>query len=69
MPKMDGGDIAACIRKDSALAHIPIIFLSAIVSEKDPIPGGLIGGFPFLSKPVSLDALIACIRENLPDPE
>lgn len=66
MPKMDGGDVAARIRKDSELAHIPIVFLSAIVSDKDEIPGGLIGGFPFLSKPVSLDALIQCIRENLP---
>jgi len=66
MPKMDGGDVADRIRKDAELVHIPIVFLSAIVSDKDEIPGGLIGGFPFLSKPVSLDALIECIRENLP---
>ena len=65
MPRMDGGDVAARLRNDSELAHIPIIFLSAIVSNKDEIPGGLIGGFPFLSKPVSLDALIQCIREHL----
>ena len=66
MPGMDGGDVAALIRKDPGLAHIPIVFLSAIVSDKDKIPGGLIGGFPYLSKPVSLDALIQGIRENLP---
>lgn len=66
MPGMDGGDVAARIRGDSALCHIPIVFLSAIVSEKDSPPDGLIGGFPFLSKPVSLDALIQCIRQHLP---
>lgn len=66
MPKMDGGDVAARIRQDSELAHIPIVFLSAIVSNKEAVPGGLIGGFPFLSKPISMDALIQCIRENLP---
>ena len=68
MPKVDGGDAAARIRKDAELAHIPIIFLSAIVSKTE-VPGGLIGGFPFLAKPVSLDDLIQCIRENLISPQ
>ena len=66
MPKVDGGDAAARIQKDPALARIPIVFLTAIVSKKDAQPGGLIGGFPFLSKPVSLDDLIACIEKHLP---
>lgn len=66
MPKVDGGDAAAQIRRDPALAHIPIVFLTAIVSRKEAVPGGLIGGFPFLSKPVRLDALRACIEEHLP---
>ena len=65
MPNVDGGDAASMIRKDSDLTRIPIIFLTAIVSKKETAPGALIGGFPFLSKPVSLDALIACIEENL----
>ncbi|MEI6561724.1 MAG: response regulator [Verrucomicrobiota bacterium] len=66
MPKVDGGDAAARIQKDPDLAHIPIVFLTAIVSKKDAQPGGLIGGFPFLSKPVSLNELIACIEKHLP---
>jgi len=65
MPNVDGGDAAAQIRKDPELAAIPIVFLTAIVSEKETHPGGRIGGFPFLSKPVSLEALKACIEENL----
>ena len=66
MPDVDGGDAASRIRKDPALAHIPIVFLTAIVSQQEATPGGLIGGFPFLSKPVSLNALIACIKKQLP---
>lgn len=63
MPKIDGGDVAQKIRSDPLLRHVPIVFLTAIVSEKEG--GHLIGGFPFISKPVSLDALIACIEQQL----
>jgi CheY-like chemotaxis protein len=63
MPKIDGGDVAQQIRSDPSLAHIPIVFLTAIVSAKEG--GHEIGGFPFLAKPVSLDAIVQCIEEHL----
>ena len=63
MPKIDGGDVAQQIRSDPALAHIPIIFLTAIVSQKETRKE--IGGYPFIAKPVSLDAITRCIREHL----
>lgn len=62
MPKIDGGDVAAQIRSDPSLKHIPIIFLTAIVSSKEG--GHEIGGFPFLAKPVSVDAIKRCIEEH-----
>jgi CheY-like chemotaxis protein len=64
MPKIDGGDVAQQIRSDPALAHVPIIFLTAIVSKNETAKE--IGGFPFLSKPVSLDAISRCIEEHVP---
>jgi two-component system OmpR family response regulator len=63
MPKIDGGDVAQQIRSDPSLAHVPIIFLTAIVSAKEG--GHEIGGFPFLAKPVSLDTIMKCIEEQL----
>lgn len=63
MPKIDGGDVAQQIRSDPALAHVPIIFLTAIVSHRET--SHEIGGFPFLSKPVSLEAITACIEHHL----
>ncbi|HEX8296859.1 MAG TPA: response regulator [Chthoniobacteraceae bacterium] len=63
MPKIDGGEVAQKIRSDPSLAHVPIIFLTAIVSERET--SREIGGFPFLSKPVSLEAITACIEEHL----
>lgn len=63
MPKIDGGDVAKQITSDPLLQHVPIIFLTAIVSEKEG--GHLIGGFPFISKPVSLQAITECIDKHL----
>ena len=63
MPKIDGGDVAQQIRADPLLAKVPIIFLTAIVSRSETARD--IGGFPFLAKPVSLDAINRCIAEHL----
>ena len=63
MPKIDGGDVAQQISSDPLLKHVPIIFLTAIVSEKEG--GHMIGGFPFISKPVSLQAITECIDKHL----
>jgi len=66
MPKVDGGEVAQQIRSDPLLEHVPIIFLTAIVSKKEG--GQEIGGFPFLGKPVSLDSIVKCIDEHLGPP-
>lgn len=63
MPKVDGGEVAQQMRSDPSLAHVPIIFMTAIVSEKEG--GHMIGGFPFLAKPVSLEAITKCIEDHL----
>jgi CheY-like chemotaxis protein len=65
MPKIDGGDVAQQIRSDPMLAHVPIVFLTAIVSRKETKTE--IGGFPFLSKPVSLEAIKTCLAEHFAD--
>jgi CheY-like chemotaxis protein len=65
MPDMDGGEVAAGLRTDPALQHIPIVFLTAIVSRKETAGEYLeSGGQTFIAKPVSLDALIQCIETN-----
>lgn len=67
MPTMDGGDIAAKIRKDRKLKNVPIIFLTATVSHSEAGQAGLnSGGSLFLAKPVSADVLLERIKEQLP---
>jgi CheY-like chemotaxis protein len=62
MPKIDGGGVGQQMRSDPALKDVPIIFLTAIVSQTETKTD--IGGFPFLSKPVSLEAITRCIEEH-----
>ncbi len=70
MPGMDGGDVSRQIKRDRTLKNTPIIFLTATVSKREAGDGGLnSGGELFLAKPVSVEALIACINEHLPKTE
>ena len=64
MPEVDGGDVAAQLRQSGPLSSVPIVFLTAIVSRQEATTQGDIGGYPFLSKPVALDALAQCIEEH-----
>ena len=65
MPKMDGGDVARQLSSDRLLAGTKIIFLTAIVSQKEESSVAGISGFPFMAKPVSLDALMKMIDSTL----
>jgi CheY-like chemotaxis protein len=66
MPDVDGPEVAARLRDDPGLRHIPVVFLTAIVTkEETSATGSEIAGNPFLAKPVGTEDLIACIEEHL----
>lgn len=65
MPDMDGGQVAAQMEADSGLKHVPIVFLTAIVTRAETGEKGLLkAGRKFIAKPLNLEALVACIEEN-----
>jgi DNA-binding response OmpR family regulator len=65
MPDVDGGEVSQQLKSAEELKNIPIIFLTAIVTDKEvKKEEGIIGGRMFLAKPVPLDKLIYCIEEN-----
>lgn len=66
MPDADGGTVASEISADPLLAKVPIVFLTAIVSKSEGTGNAMIGGYPFLAKPVSKDKLLECINRYLP---
>lgn len=65
MPDFDGGDIAAQIHADPLLKRVPIVFVTAIVTEKETEKRQLFGGYPFISKPVTPEKLIENIEKYL----
>ena len=65
MPNFDGGDVAAQIREDASLNHVPIVFLTALVTQKESAKRPVMGGYPFIAKPVRPELLADTIAKHL----
>ena len=61
MPKMDGGDAGQALKDAPSTSHIPIIFLSTLVT------GGVSreGEHTMVAKPYDLNDLLGVIREEI----
>jgi len=64
MPNLNGYELCRFIRDNEALAHIPLVLLSALEPESGE--GDQVD--EFLSKPVSPEDFLACVSKYL-DPE
>jgi CheY-like chemotaxis protein len=66
MPDMDGGDVAAMLKDHPSLSKVPVVFLTATVRKSEvDARGGVMGGYPFLAKPASTEAIVEFIEKNL----
>ncbi len=57
MPKMDGRELLAEIKKDAALRVIPVVILTTSGAEDDVLAGYALQASSYLRKPVDFDAL------------
>ena len=62
MPRMDGYQLARCLRGDASSANVPLIILSAMIREEDQIQGYLSGVDEYLTKPFKPAALGAALE-------
>ena len=70
MPGLDGGNLASQLQTNPKLKGVPIVFLTAAVTREEVrARRGLVGGLPFLAKPVSLDEVLACLKRHLGAPQ
>jgi DNA-binding response OmpR family regulator len=65
LPDADGLEICKALRKHSELGHVPVIFLTARVSETDRILGLELGANDYIVKPFFVRELIARIKNQL----
>ncbi len=66
MPELDGGEVQVQFMADPILRHIPIMFLTAIVRQKEVDEhNGFIGGSFYIAKPVSADGLVNAIEDHI----
>ncbi len=65
LPDVDGFEVLRTIRSRPDMAHVPVIFLTALDSEIDRIVGLELGANDYVVKPFYLRELIARIRVQL----
>lgn len=65
LPGTSGFELCRQIRKSTALAGTPIIFLTARIAENDRIKGLELGGDDYITKPFSPRELLARVRSVL----
>ena len=62
MPKKDGRQAIAEIKRDPALRHIPIVVLTTSKAETDIVRSYDLGVNSYITKPVTFDGLVEVMR-------
>lgn len=62
MPKMDGREALAEMKKDAELKRIPVVILTTSKAEEDMLKGYDLGAASYITKPVTFDVLVDLMR-------
>ena len=66
MPEIEGSELAGRMRADPLLRDVPVIFMTALVTDADAPEGSCSrGGHTFLPKGVTVERLIECIEQKI----
>jgi len=65
MPEMDGYEVCARLQADEETAYIPVVFLTALVSDTDRRRALACGAVSHLSKPFDAPSLLDTVEEAL----
>jgi CheY-like chemotaxis protein len=63
MPKVDGREALAALKKDPKLRSIPVVILTTSRAEEDVVRSYDLGANSFISKPVTFAGLVEVMRE------
>ena len=65
MPGMDGFEACRRIKKNSAMLHVPVIFMTGLSDTEHIVAGFQAGGVDYLVKPIDPDELVARMQVHL----
>ncbi len=65
MPKIDGYEVCAQLRKDSRTAHLPILMVTALHDRADRLKGIQAGANDFLTKPIDAEEIRLRVKNAL----
>ena len=65
MPELDGYEVCTRLKANPALAHIPVIFVTARSDPKDQAKGLLAGAVDYIIKPISAPITLLRVRTQL----
>lgn len=65
MPDMDGYEVCTRLKADPKLAHIPVIFLSALTETLDKVKAFSAGGVDYVAKPFQFEEVEARVEAHL----
>ncbi len=62
MPRMDGRECLAALKKDTALHDIPVVILTSSEVERDVVASYNLGASGYIAKPVDIQLFISAVR-------
>lgn len=65
MPGMDGFETCRALKREAALARVPVIFMTGLSEPEDVVRGLEAGGVDYVTKPIEPQGLLARIRVHL----
>lgn len=65
MPEIDGYEVCARLKSNPALAHIPVLFISALTEPIDKTRAFGCGGVDYITKPFHFEEVLARVRTHL----
>jgi twitching motility two-component system response regulator PilG len=66
MPRLDGYQTCAIIKRNTRFAHVPVIMLSSKDGLFDKARGRMVGSQQYLTKPFTKEQLLRAVAEHVP---
>ena len=66
MPRLDGYQTCAIIKRNARFARVPVIMLSSKDGLFDRARGRMVGSDEYLTKPFTKDSLLKAVAEHVP---